>query len=479
MKQFIFIIAALLGIGCMLNAQQTVGVTTDSLRIERNGEYIVVDMNMCLSPLEVDINRAVLLTPRFVCATDTLELPSIGVYGRQRYYYYVRNGESMLSGAKEMSFKARSKPSDVAYHAIIPYYGWMNGAALELYRSDYGCCNTLLAECVEPLGGYMEVLPLSPQLLYVYPQAEAVKSRSLSGSAFIDFPVNKTVIYPEYRRNTHELGKIQASMDSVRNDKDITITSVWLKGYASPESPYSHNRDLAIGRTAALKHYINQLYHFKDSVIITDYEPEDWAGLRRYVEKTNLAHRTEILDMIDSNLEPDTKEAKIKRTYPEEYRFLLQNCYPALRHTDYRIDYVIRSFSDVEEIKRVMRVQPQKLSLNEFYLVARTYEPGSVEFNDVFETAVRMYPDDETANLNAANSAMQRKDFESAKRYLFKAGDSSQAVYARGAHAFLIEDYDNARRLLNDAKAMGVEQADIILIEIDKIEKAKNNLLIH
>lgn len=126
-----------------------------------------------------------------------------------------------------------------------------------------------------------------------------------------------------------------------------------------------------------------------------------------------------------------------------------------------------------------MRVQPQKLSLNEFYLVARTYEPGSVEFNDVFETAVRMYPDDETANLNAANSAMQRKDFESAKRYLFKAGDSSQAVYARGAYAFLIEDYDNARRLLNDAKAMGVEQADIILIEIDKIEKAKNNLLIH
>lgn len=479
MKQMILIITAWLGTCCMLNAQQTVGVTTDSLRIERNGEYIVVDMSMGLSPLDVDVNRAVLLTPRFVCATDTLELPSIGIYGRQRYYYYVRNGESMLSGAKEMSFKARSKPSDVAYHAIMPYYRWMNGAALELYRSDYGCCNTLLAEYVEPLGGYMEVIPLSPQLLYVYPQAEAVKSRSLSGSAFIDFPVDKTVIYPEYRQNTHELGKIQASIDSVRNDKDITITSVWLKGYASPESPYSHNRDLAIGRTAALKHYINQLYHFKDSVIVTDYEPEDWAGLRRYVEKTNLAHRTEILNMIDSNLEPDAKEAKIKRTYPEEYRFLLQNCYPALRHTDYRIDYVIRSFSDVEEIKRIMQTQPQKLSLNEFYLVARTYEPGSVEFNDVFETAVRMYPDDETANLNAANSAMQRKDLESAKRYLSKTGDSPQAVYARGAYAFLVEDYDSARRLLNDAKAMGVEQAEIILIEIDKIEKAKNNLLIH
>ena len=76
----------------------------------------------------------------------------------------------------------------------------MNGASLELYRSDYGCCNTLLAEWNDPLGSYVEALPFSPQLLYIHPQAETVKHRSLSGSAFIDFPVDKTVIYPEYRR---------------------------------------------------------------------------------------------------------------------------------------------------------------------------------------------------------------------------------------------------------------------------------------
>ena len=175
--------------------------------------------------------------------------------------------------------------------------------------------------------------------------------------------------------------------------------------------------------------------------------------------------------MIDSRLDPDAKEAKIKRTYPEEYRFLLQNCYPALRHTDYRIDYTIRSFSDVEEIKRIMQTQPQKLSLNEFYLVAQTYEPGSVEFNDVFETAVRMYPNEEIANLNAANSAMQRKDVENAKRYLQKGGDSPEALYARGVYAFLVEDYTVARKQLNEAKNKGVQQAEIILLEIDKIDK--------
>ena len=254
----------------------------------------------------------------------------------------------------------------------------------------------------------------------------------------------------------------------MRDDRDVTITQVWLKGYASPESPYAHNKELAVGRTEALKKYIQQLYKFEDDVISTDYEPEDWAGLRRYVEQTNLDHRTEILDLIDSDMAPDAKEAKIKRTYPEEYRFLLHNCYPALRHTDYRIAYDIRSYSDAEEIAHVMREQPQKLSLNEFYIVARQYEPGTDEFTDVFETAVRMYPSDETANLNAANAAMRRGDLDGAERYLAKAGNTPEAVYARGALAIRREDYDAARRHLNEAKALGVEQAAVTLDELDR-----------
>ena len=201
---------------------------------------------------------------------------------------------------------------------------------------------------------------------------------------------------------------------------------------------------MAIGRTAALKKHIQQLYQFEGDVIITDHEPEDWAGLRRYVERSNLEHRTKIIALIDSDLEPDAKELKIKHDYPAEYRFLLQNCYPALRHTDYRISYTIRSYSDVEEIKRIMRERPQKLSLNEFYLAAQEYEPGTDEFAEVFETAVRMFPDDSIANLNAANAAMRRDDLTGAKRYLAKAGNSPEAVYARGALAIRQKDYDNA-----------------------------------
>ncbi len=449
------------------------GVSVSNLKMEHSGDYMAVDMLLDLNNLKVGGNRAVLLTPQLINGKDTLNMPSIGIYGRRRYYVYVRNGESMLTGKDEMSYKASDKPASIVYNQVLPYQEWMDGASLTLLRRDYGCCNTLLASQDGVIGRHAEpeIFTFTPELVYVRPKAELVKSRSLEGSAYIDFPVDKTVIYPDYRRNTVELAKIQATIDSVRDDKDVTITQIWLKGFASPESPYSHNRDLAIGRTRALKTYISQLYHFADNIIVTDYEPEDWEGLRRFVEQSNINHKAEILAIIDSDREPDSKEAFLKKSYPQEYRFLLQSCYPALRHTNYRIAYTIRSYSDAEEIERIMHTHPQNLSLNELYIVAREYEPGTDKFTEVFETAVRMYPDDETANLNAANAAMSRGDNAAAERYIAKAGNSPEAVYARGALAFLTQDYSTARHWFNEAQNRGVKQADAALEAIDKIER--------
>lgn len=465
----------MLGIGRISEtaAQDTECITPDVsieyFSMNREGKYLTVEINLNIDKLDVDANRAVLLTPRLVNGTDSLDLPSVGIYGRRRYFYYVRNGISSITGENESVYRASGKPRNVTLNSLTEYKDWMNGAALIFHRSDWGCCNKILAEYEGILGRHNEAF--FPDLIFVQPKAEVMKSRSLSGSAYIDFPVDQTVIYPDYRRNAIELGKIQATIDSVRNDNDVTITSVWLKGFASPESPYRHNTELAVGRTEALKKHIGQLYHFNDSIIRTDYEPEDWAGLRHYVEQSDIRHRQEILALIDSNMEPDAKEAEIKSTYPEEYRFMLQHFYPALRHTDYRIDYNIRTFSDVEEIRRIMAEQPQKLSLDEFYLVAQEYVPGTLEFTEVFETAVRMYPNDRAANLNAANAAIRRDDFEMARKYLDRAGDSAEAIYARGALSVREGDYGTARQYLSMAKDMDLEQAGRTLDEMDRRQK--------
>lgn len=440
-----------------LHAETSDGIA-QQVRLSRSGDFMLIEMDLDLSQVDVRRDEAVLLTPRLTKGDEEKTLPEVGIYGRRRYIYYERNGLLPANGAESLAIKEADKPASHHYRTVVDYEPWMDGAELRLACETFGCCQEVLSGDEAVLASYNEP-KFVPQYLYVQPEAEVVKTRSLSGSAFIDFPVSRTEIKPDYRNNSAELAKIRATIDSVRNDADIRITSLSIKGYASPEGSYESNGRLASGRTQSLKEYVAGLYHFDDDIISTSYEAEDWAGLRKYVEQSSLTHRQEILDLIDSNREPDNKEYKIKKEYPEDYAVLLRDCYPSLRHSDYRVEYVIRSFSSASEIRPLIQSQPQKLSLQEFYLATQGMEPGSEEFNKVFETAVRIYPDDETANLNAANTAMSEGDLNAASRYLTKAGTSPQAVYARGIYAVLTENYAEAQRLLQEAQRAGIAEA--------------------
>lgn len=105
------------------------------------------------------------------------------------------------------------------------------------------------------------------------------------------------------------------------------------------------------------------------------------------------------------------------------------------------------------------------------YLVAQEMEPGSDEYNATFATAVRMFPDDPVANLNAANTALRLGDLKGAETYLSKAGDAPEAIYARGIRAALLKNYTVAEPLLKEALQKGVMQAEDALQQIDRIKQ--------
>ena len=468
MKRIIFLTTLLINI-MVVAAQSIDGIEVDNLKMKRNGEYLAVNMNVDFSNLEVSSNRAVLFTPILVNGNDSAELASVSFYGRRRHYYYERNNKSILERDDERSFRASEIPDSIVYHTLLPYEPWMNGAQLLLQRNDYGCCNKVVAEQQSSLGTFNEKI-FSPIYRYMRPAAEIEKSRSLSGSAYIDFVVNRTVINPSYRNNKAEIAKIEGTIDSVKNDEDMTITAITIKGFASPEGSYENNERLARERTEALRKYVEKLYNFEENFISTSYEPEDWAGLRAYVSASEIVEKENILQLIDSSLEPDNKEWNLKSTFVGAYDELYKNCYPALRRSDYKVEYTIRFYNEPEDIKRIFEENPQKLCLEEFFILSEEYENNSRELNDIFETAVRMYPKDPIANLNAAISEMQNGDYKSAEPHLNKAGDSAEAIYARGIYAGLTKDYDKALELLGKAKELGVPEAADAIAQIEEIK---------
>jgi hypothetical protein len=65
---------------------------------------------------------------------------------------------------------------------------------------------------------------------------------------------------------------------------------------------------------------------------------------------------------------------------------------------------------------------------------------------------------------------MQHKDYARAETYLRKAGNSPEAVYARGIYAAFMKDYDAALNLLEEAQQRGVAEAWHAIDQINEIK---------
>lgn len=438
-----------------------------------------VDIDFNIANIKLKSCESAIVTPYITDGDQRIDLESFGVYGRRAYIQHERGNEfAGIKDAPAKAFKAGDGAPVYNYRELVDYQDWFDGASVGVDVQKYGCAGAYIGP-LEALGESsvwmaptLNTNSLAEMLIYVQPEADPVKVRELSGRANVEFQVNKTVLLEDFRNNYAELSAIRASVDSVRNDKDITVTSMAIKGFASPEGSYENNVRLAKGRTEAVVAYVERLYAFPKGFIKTSSDPEDWSGLREWVEKSNIQHKESILAIIDDTaLAPDPRDLKIKQTYPEEYAMLLNTVYPSLRHTDYRIEYTVRSYSDPKEILSVMKTRPGNLSLEEFFVAAQSLQPGSDEFNEVFDIAVKMYPENEVANLNAANSALMRRDLVSAAAYLQKAGDSKEANLARGMLETLRKDYDKANTYLQKAGRAGVGQANVMLQQIESVQE--------
>lgn len=432
MKHYIILFAALVLCAASMTAQTKRSakilnqkVTVENIKTIRADNQFFVGMDFCLDELDMPANRRVVLTPTITSGDNSVELQPIVINGTRQKVMFERRDNKKYPGAMAVTRK-NGRIQSFSYQTRTDYADWMRSADIVMKEDLCGCGNTDNQE-TEQIKKMRQ-----PQVAFISPKAVAQKTYSMSGRAYIDFPVDRTELHPNYRNNPRELAKIVDTINVLKKDANMTITSIEIHGYASPEAPYQHNEYLATNRAATLKNYVRQLVKLDDKIFTVKATPEDWDGLCRYLRQSNINNRDAILKIAkDNTIEPDRREWLIKSQYPDEYRTMLSTWYPALRHSDYVITCVVRPFSTAEA-KQMIKTKPQLLSQNEMYMVAQTYEPGSREFNEVFAIAALMYPDDPTANLNAACADLNANKYGEALRKLDKAGSSAEADNARG-----------------------------------------------
>lgn len=418
-------------------------------RIDRTGSDLVVDLRLDISSLKIKKNQTVVYTPLLQQGDSLVSLPPLIVNGRTRQIMYERReGEPLVREGEKVFDWHKEQAKQVDYLVKIPYRRWMNHAELSMVTDLCECGWEALQNERTPLFTLrLEKPNVHPVPVFLSPKAEEVKRRSLSGQAYLDFPVNSMEIHPDYRRNPNELAAIRQTIESVRNNHYATITHVSIQGFASPEGVYENNRRLAEGRAKALLSYVQALYNLSDVTCRVTAEPEDWQGLAKRIDEVDWTGKEEALRIIraDEPADFDAREALLKRL--SLYNRLLTEIYPALRHSDYVVEYNIRNFT-LEEARELIYKDPSQLSLEEMHRVALSYPAGSDEYKEVFEIAVRMYPDDPVSNLNAANIALQNRQVKKARRYLSKAAPSAQKELANALLLMLEERWSDAKILL-------------------------------
>lgn len=157
---------------------------------------------------------------------------------------------------------------------------------------------------------------------------------------YIQFPVNDTRILDTLGGNACQLDQIETRMKGLIDLQEFFVDSIVLTASASPEGNFIRNRTLAQGRAYALKRFLRKKIGSQlDTLLRVRWVAEDWQELAaRIRNEEKVAHRDEMLKLINSEKDPDRRECELRDRFPADYRYLKESVYPWLRAVTIRYD---------------------------------------------------------------------------------------------------------------------------------------------
>ena len=443
-------------------------VSANNVHVDYTNEMLTVSADIVLDSLRLKSNNQLFITP-IVKAGDTMtvSLPSVLVNGRKMHISYQRG---VLNGFKtikqhdiiqEVERKNRTR-QQVSYSSRVKLAGAIDprSAAVAFVYDSCGC-GVDIANRITPFvplfeNPYKKLIPAM-----VTPPVSDLPVSIHEGKARVQFEVDRTELHAlpyvckngQRIDNREQLAVIDDSVKYALSDPHVEIAGIRICGYASPESPYTHNDLLASGRSRSLAEYLAFRYNLPKQSVSYTAVPENWKEFRQLVvdsKEITEQQRSDLLQLIDrpaySPGDYDAKEIELKTNpkFSSLYRSkILPEWFPRLRATTFAISTRLKPLDD-EELAKVLETTPEKMSLNQMFRVARLYPEGSDKFNHVIDVALKHFPDDPIANVNAAAAHIMRGDYEAARELLDKIGESDEAYNLRGIVATHDGEYDKA-----------------------------------
>lgn len=176
-------------------------------------------------------------------------------------------------------------------------------------------------------------------LLSVVPAAPA-RAQELQDreEVTIYFRFDDATLYPDYMTNRESFARLDSILHA-RTYADIDAVLVISK--SSPEGVFSYNQRLSERRARSMSNYLQEhypLYMGKVTIVADD---ESWGEFRASIlADTEIADgtRTRMLDIVDSDIHPDRKEALLKSL--PSWRYFYKKYFPEFRFSAITLVFV-------------------------------------------------------------------------------------------------------------------------------------------
>lgn len=281
------------------------------------------------------------------------------------------------------------------------------------------------------------------------------KHRTEGAVLYFDYPLGKDDIYPDYKNNREEINKVEKILGPLTDNRFSTLARLRIRGYSSPDGPYGDNERLAKARSGLFARYLRDAYNIPRSSIEVSSEAEDWEGLVDLLQTYRPAYTDAALDIIRRYGIFNGREKHLMDLQGgAPYKDMLRRFFPKLRRIEVVVEYNINEI-DHQDASELIYTHPDLLSLEEMYETARYYRPGTDQYREVYEIAAFHFPDDVTANVNAASAVMLTGDLISAWNYLRKVEADPRAWNNMGVLTLMEGNPEGAALWFR--KAVGIE----------------------
>lgn len=449
-----------------------VKVTKPVLTLEN--DTLTIDFDFNVEEVAVNSTQSYAFTPVLFFGKQYQTLPPVVVTGKNKFKMRRKDRRIAKKGNYKQPYtivkgKSANRQNMVDYKIAIPYEEWMSQADMWILQEGKKDCLLDLPQIqvIEPVviveeeplpqkGSICE--PCMNMVSYLIPTEKPLKVRSEQNTLYIEYPVGGTEFNADFKNNAAELQKLKETLNPLTEGDLVTFKAINICGYASPDGSAKTNDRVANKRADSFALYLRGSYNFPDSILQVSSAGEDWDSLIKMLEEEKPAYAEKALEIIHKNTNLDVREARLKSGLGASYRTMVNDYFSRLRRLSISVDYEVREVRN-SEAATLIYTNPKMLNLQEMYGVAKTLQPGTKEYKEVYEIAATNYPSDIVANINAASANIIYGDFDRASQYMERVKDDPRAWNNLGVLAWLSGDTEIAKEWFTKALSAEPEKA--------------------